>query len=74
MNKTRKIKKGHYQHFKGGHYELLDVVTNSENLESMVLYQSVEDGKKWVRPLEMFFESVEHEDKKIPRFKYVGEK
>jgi hypothetical protein len=30
-------------------------------------------GKLWVRPKEMFFEEVEREGKKFPRFTFIAE-
>ena len=49
------IKNRVYKHFKGDYYLVLDVVTHSETREEMVLYQQLYgDGKKYVRPLDMF--------------------
>ena len=51
-----------YKHFKGDYYLVLDVVINSETHEEMVLYQALyEDGKKYVRPKEMFLSKVDKE-------------
>ena len=55
------IKNRVYKHFKGDCYLVLDIVLNSETLEEMVLYQGLyDDGKKYVRPLEMFLSEVDH--------------
>jgi hypothetical protein len=68
------MKKGVYRHFKGGKYEVIDVVTHSETLEEMVLYRHFDgDRGLWVRPKEMFEEVIERDGKSIPRFSYVGE-
>ena len=70
------IKKGIYQHFKGGKYEVLGVVHHSETLEILVLYKHLGDNSTdlWVRPYDMFVEDIEHDGRKpIPRFRYTGE-
>jgi hypothetical protein len=73
-----KIKIGKYQHSKSGNfYRVIGVVKHSETLEDLVLYECLYDNprsKLWVRPLNMFTEDVVLDGKKVPRFKYVGEK
>ena len=66
---TDVVKKGIYQHFKGQKYEVLDVATHSETLEQYVVYKALygEFGT-WIRPLEMFVETIEREGKIIERF------
>jgi hypothetical protein len=61
---------GRYRHYKGRDYEVLGVVRHSETLEPMVLYRALygEQGL-WVRPHAMFFETIEHEGARQPRFK-----
>ena len=54
------IKNRIYKHFKGDYYLVLDIVINSETMEEMVLYQQLYgDGKKYVRPKEMFLSKVD---------------
>lgn len=68
------IQFGRYDHFKGMPYELLDVVYHSETQETMVLYRALYGEKQlWVRPFEMFFETVVREGRSQPRFRYVGD-
>jgi hypothetical protein len=55
-------------------YELVDVVYHSETQEALVLYRALYGEKQlWVRPFEMFFETIEREGKSLPRFRYVGD-
>ena len=63
------ITTGRYRHYTGGEYEVLAVVRHSETLEPMVLYRALygEQGL-WVRPHAMFFESIEVDGVRQPRF------
>ena len=61
--------KGKYRHFKGGEYEVLCTAKHSETGEEMVVYRALyEDGGVWVRPRNMFEETVEKDGKTFPRF------
>lgn len=65
-------KAGRYRHYKGNEYEVLGTVTHSETDETLVLYRALYGARGlWVRPLEMFCESVTVEGKTVPRFAYV---
>lgn len=76
----KNIKLGKYQHYKGNFYEVVGVARHSETLEELVVYKALYESKDfgkdslWVRPLKMFFEKVEVDGKKLPRFKFVGKK
>jgi hypothetical protein len=59
---------GRYRHYKGGEYEGVGVVRHSETLETLVLYHPAGHAGLWVRPYEMFFEAVDHEGRRQPRF------
>jgi len=66
---------GIYEHYKGNLYYVIDTVRHSESEESLVLYRTMYGDKNlWVRPYKMFFEDIEFNGSKIPRFKYIGEK
>jgi len=68
------IKPGIYKHSKKGTlYRVHFVAKHSETLENMVVYEAVESDTKasskfWVRPAKMWFEEVEIDGKKVPRF------
>ena len=68
-------KPGPYKHYKrGDDYTVIDIVFHSETDEAMVLYRpEYGERKLWVRPLEMFVESVDVDGQLVPRFLYVGD-
>lgn len=71
---SKSIKLGRYQHYKGNFYEVIGVAKHSETLEELVVYRTLYgDGGLWVRPLEMFLETVELSGKSIPRFRFDPE-
>uniref|UniRef100_A0A7R9WNV2 DUF1653 domain-containing protein n=1 Tax=Craspedostauros australis TaxID=1486917 RepID=A0A7R9WNV2_9STRA len=64
---------GRYKHYKGNEYEVFFVATHSETSEKLVVYRCLYgDYSHWVRPLEMFTETVTVNDEVLPRFKFVG--
>lgn len=66
------IKKGRYQHFKGNFYEVIDVARHSETQEYFVVYRALYgDNGLWIRPLDMFNETIERDGKMIKRFQYI---
>lgn len=66
------IPRGKYRHYKQKEYELIDIVRHSETQEPLVLYRTLYGNfDLWVRPLSMFFETIEIGGKKIPRFEYI---
>ena len=66
------VKSGIYQHYKGQLYQVFHVATHSESQEKLVVYQCLYgDYSMWVRPLDMFLESVEIEGETLPRFKLI---
>ncbi len=72
---AKSFKPGMYKHFKGGMYEALLVGRSSEDREQeFVVYRSLEKGITWIRPIKMFFEEVDRDGYKGPRFQWVGEK
>ncbi len=62
-----------YEHYKGMRYQFLAVARHSETLEEMVVYKALYgDYGIWVRPLEMFVETVTVDGEIVPRFKPAG--
>lgn len=68
---------GVYRHYKNKLYQVIGVGHHTETLEELVfyraLYNSEEFGSEalWVRPKDMFLETVEVEGKQVPRFTLV---
>ena len=70
----QQIKLGKYRHFKGKEYEVLGIAKHSETLEEMVVYRALYGEKEiWVRPANMWRQTVEKDGKSIPRFTYIEE-
>ena len=68
------IKIGRYRHFKGMEYEVIGIANHSETLEKMVVYRALYGNREiWVRPIEMWNETVERDGKVFQRFTYIGE-
>ena len=68
------IKIGKYRHFKGNEYEVIGIAKHSETLAPMVVYRALYgDGGIWVRPAEMWNETVERDGKVFKRFTYLGD-
>ncbi|MEA3372831.1 MAG: DUF1653 domain-containing protein [Campylobacterota bacterium] len=69
------VNPGLYQHYKGNHYEVIDVARHSETEEEVVVYRALYGERGlWVRPLKMFTENVHVDGVCTPRFNYLGEK
>ena len=67
------LQPGRYRHYKGNEYTVLGVARHSETHEELVVYRQ-EYGERglWVRPKEMFLETVEINGQVVPRFQFVG--
>lgn len=66
------LQPGLYRHYKGPEYRVLGVARHSETEQQMVVYQALYgDYGLWVRPLEMFCESVEVDGETVPRFALI---
>lgn len=63
---------GLYRHYKGKDYQVFHIVNHSETGEPLVVYRCLyDDYSWWVRPLNMFTETVEIAGEVIPRFHYL---
>lgn len=72
---AKKLKLGIYEHYSGKQYDIIGVARHSETLENMVVYQArYGENEIWVRPYDMFLETVEIEGNKILRFRLIKEK
>jgi len=68
------IRLGRYRHFKGNEYQVIGIAKHSETLAPMVVYKALYgEGGIWVRPAEMWNETVERDGKIFKRFTYIGE-
>ena len=69
---VREIPKGRYRHFKGKEYEVTGIARHSETLEPMVVYRALYgDNGSWVRPAEMWNETVG--DGNVKRFTRIDD-
>jgi hypothetical protein len=68
------LKPGKYRHYKGKFYEVIGIALHSETEEKLVVYRCLYgDHCLWVRPLDMFTESVTMEGGEVARFAWCGE-
>ena len=70
------IKPGKYRHFKGGEYQVIGTARHSESMGVMVIYKPLyqlneDELETWVRPIEMFFDTKEHNGETVSRFVYI---
>ena len=63
------ISSGRCRHYKGNEYTVLGVARHAESLEELVVYrQEYGDHGLWVRPKQMFLETVKVDGQDVPRF------
>lgn len=71
---SKSIKKEIYEHYKGNIYKVIGVGRRRESLEKMMIYQDCSDKSKWwIRPLDLFLETISIENKNVPRFRFLRE-
>ena len=66
------IETGRYRHFKGNEYEVLYIAKHSETMEDMVVYRALYGEKGvWVRPANMWDETITRDGKTFKRFEKI---
>lgn len=65
-----------FRHYKGNYYRVLHGATHTETLEPMVVYEQLytseyPKGHVWVRPFDMFHETIVYNNKIMKRFDLV---
>ncbi|MFZ6689945.1 DUF1653 domain-containing protein [Undibacterium sp. SXout11W] len=56
-----------FLHYKGGIYELVCEAIQESDLSPVIVYRS-HNGTVWTRPKDVFFEMVEVDGVRMPRF------
>ncbi len=71
------VKIGKYMHYKGIEHDVIGVARHSEDpKQEFVIYRHMNSNginQMYARPIEIFFQDVEIDGKKVPRFVYIGE-
>ena len=66
------LQERYFRHFKGNLYRMERIAYDSETTERMVVYQALYGERKyWCRPEKMFFEVIERDAKRMPRFREI---
>lgn len=67
-----------FEHYKGKRYKVVGVGRHTETLGMCVVYEALYDSAEfgdhaiWIRPLDMFLETVVIDGKEVPRFRPVS--
>jgi cupin 2 domain-containing protein len=73
MTEKTSIQPGRYRHYKGNEYTIVGIARHSESLEELVVYRQEYGGHGlWVRPKQMFSETVTADGQQVPRFHQLG--
>lgn len=66
------MKQGRYRHYKGNEYIVIGVARHSETDEELVVYrQDYGERGLWVRPKQMFLETVTVDGREVARFQCI---
>lgn len=72
-DRSRKVPRGRYRHFKGTEYKAIGTALHSETLEPLVIYhEPFAPQDLWARPFDSF-EGRATDDSAQPRFLFLGE-
>ena len=64
---------GRYRHYKGNEYTVIGTARHSETLEEQIVYrQEYGEHGLWVRPKQMFSETVTVDGRETPHFQPLG--
>jgi hypothetical protein len=67
------VSKGIYRHYEGEEYEVVEVGTHTESNERLVVYKlSHGSDEVWIKPVDLFLETVQVEDETKPRFEKIS--
>lgn len=67
------IQPGRYRHYEGNEYTVIGTARHSETLEEHVVYrQEYGDHALWLRPSQMFSETLKVDGHEVPRFRPLG--
>ena len=72
--KTEERIPGKYRHYKGNYYTAYCVALDLEGNKFVLYQQCYGDKSFWIRPYNMFFESIKFEDRTTKRFSQVAGK
>lgn len=61
-----------YRHFKGNIYKVIAIARDCEDLSEVVVYQNIDKGDIWTRPLDNFTETVNRDGKAFKRFEKIN--
>lgn len=69
---VKSVSCGRYRHFKGNEYEVIGIARHSEDESPLVVYRALYgDGCLWVRPADMWLETVERDGNTYKRFERI---
>ncbi|MET1257284.1 DUF1653 domain-containing protein [Aliikangiella maris] len=72
LSAKNEIVPGKYRHYKGNEYQVVGTAMHSETEELLVLYYPLyKPLEYWVRPFDMFVESIAVNGQMVKRFEFI---